>query len=87
LINSGRGPLVDEAALVEALKTGHFGGAGLDVYEFEPKISKRLMTLPNVTLLPHLGSATIESRTAMGLRVKENLDCFFKTGKPRDPVF
>lgn len=86
LINTGRGKLVDEAALVKALASGHLGGAGLDVYEAEPELAKGLAGLENVTLLPHLGSATYETRTAMGLRVKENLDAFFATGKPRDPV-
>ncbi len=86
LINTGRGKLVDETALVEALKSGHLGGAGLDVYEAEPELAIGLSELENVTLLPHLGSATWETRTAMGLRVKENLDAFFATGKARDPV-
>ncbi len=87
LVNTGRGALIDEGALVWALQEGHLGGAGLDVYEFEPNLAAGLATLENVTLLPHLGSATVETRTAMGLRVKENLDRFFKTGKPKDPVF
>lgn len=86
LINTGRGKLIDEAALVEALKSGHLGGAGLDVYEAEPALAKGLAGFENVTLLPHLGSATFETRTAMGLRVKENLDQFFKTGVAKDPV-
>jgi len=86
LINTGRGKLVDETALVEALKSGHLGGAGLDVYEAEPELAIGLSELENVTLLPHLGSATWETRTAMGLRVKENLDAFFATGRPKDPV-
>lgn len=87
LINSSRGALVDETALVKALKQGPLAGAGLDVYEFEPKLAKGLQTLDNVTLLPHLGSATKETRTAMGLRVKQNLDAFFATGTPKDPVY
>ncbi len=86
LINTGRGKLVDEVALVEALKSGYLGGAGLDVYEAEPELSAGLSELKNVTLLPHLGSATFETRTAMGLRVKENLDAFFATGQPKDQV-
>ena len=86
LINTSRGGLVDEAALVSALKTGGLGGAGLDVYEFEPDLAEDLKGLENVTILPHLGTATRETRTAMGLRVKANLDAFFKTGKPLDGV-
>ena len=86
LINTSRGGLVDEAALVSALKTGRLGGAGLDVYEYEPKLAAGLAGLENVTILPHLGTATRETRTAMGLRVKANLDAFFKTGKPLDGV-
>jgi len=77
LINSARGDIVDEAALVEALKAGTIRGAGLDVYEREPKIGAELRSLPNVCLLPHLGSATTETRVAMGMTVVENLDAFF----------
>ena len=66
LINAARGPVVDEAALVEALKSGHLSGAGLDVYEREPQLAPGLVDLPNVTLLPHLGSATVEARGRMG---------------------
>jgi glyoxylate reductase len=65
LVNTSRGPVVDEAALVEALRSGHLGGAGLDVYEREPQLAPGLSELPNATLLPHLGSATVETRGRM----------------------
>ncbi len=78
LINTSRGPVVDEAALVEALETEMIAGAGLDVYEEEPRVHPGLLTRENVVLLPHLGSATVESRIAMGLRAIENLEAHFK---------
>jgi lactate dehydrogenase-like 2-hydroxyacid dehydrogenase len=86
LVNTARGPVVDEAALVQALTERRIAGAGLDVYEEEPKVHPGLVALDNVVLLPHLGSATQETRTDMGMRVAQNLEAFF-AGKPlRDPV-
>jgi glyoxylate reductase len=73
LINAARGGIVDEQALIDALSRGVIAGAGLDVYAGEPVIDPRLLALPNVTLLPHLGSATIESRNAMGDKVIANI--------------
>lgn len=86
LINTARGNLVDEVALIEALKSGRLAGAGLDVYVGEPKVSPELLALENVVTLPHLGSATIETRTAMGMRAIENLDAFFVGRLVLDPV-
>ena len=76
-INVGRGASVDEQALIKALETGQIAGAGLDVYKNEPNIPEPLKRLNNVTLLPHTGSATIESRRAMGKLVIDNLAAFF----------
>jgi glyoxylate reductase len=73
LINTARGPIVDEGALVEALKTGIIAGAGLDVYEQEPALHSGLAQLKQVVLLPHLGSATLHARTQMGLVCLENI--------------
>jgi lactate dehydrogenase-like 2-hydroxyacid dehydrogenase len=86
LINTARGDVVDEAALVEALSDGTITGAGLDVYEREPQITPALLTMENVVLLPHLGSATTETRVAMGMRALENLRLFFKGAPLRDRV-
>lgn len=76
LVNIARGDVVEEAALVEALEAGRIAGAGLDVYEFEPRVSPRLMALENVTLLPHLGTAAEEVRTEMAMRAFRNLVAF-----------
>lgn len=86
LINNARGDIVDEAALVAALKHGTIAGAGLDVFEREPTVSPELLTMDNVVLLPHIGSATHESRVAMGLRALDNLKTFFAGSPPRDRV-
>lgn len=81
LINVARGDVVDEAALIAALQAGRIGGAGLDVYEHEPRVPAALTALQNVTLLPHLGTATEEVRDAMGLMAVENLRAF-RDGTP-----
>ena len=86
LINTGRGPLVHEADLVTALKTGQIAGAGLDVYEFEPRLAAGMATLENVTILPHIGTATIETRDDMAMRVIANIDQFCHDGTLLDPV-
>ena len=86
LVNTARGSVVDEAALAEALAAGRIGAAGLDVYEREPEVEPRLLSLPNVVLLPHLGSATIEARTAMGMQAAGNLEDYFAGREPRNRV-
>lgn len=86
LVNTARGDIVDEGALAEALWDGALGAAGLDVYEREPGIDPRLLDLDNVVLLPHLGSATRETRSAMGHRMLDNLEDFFGGREPRDRV-
>ena len=86
LINTARGDVVDETALVEALADGTIAGAGLDVFEKEPQVSPGLLAMENVVLLPHLGSATTETRVAMGMRALENLRLFFSGAPVRDRV-
>lgn len=86
LVNTARGTVVDEAALAKALAEGRIAAAGLDVYEQEPKVHPALLALENVVLLPHLGSATRETRVAMGMRVADNLDRFFAGEAPTDRV-
>ncbi len=86
LINTSRGDVVDEAALIAALKAGRIAGAGLDVFEREPSVPEELKALENVVLLPHLGSATLATRTAMGMRVLKNLDAFFAGQEVPDRV-
>lgn len=86
LINTARGEVVDEHALAQALWFGTIGGAGLDVFEREPSVPADLLGADNLVLLPHLGSATRETREAMGFRVLENLADFFAGKSPRDKV-
>jgi lactate dehydrogenase-like 2-hydroxyacid dehydrogenase len=86
LINTARGDVVDEDDLIAALEAGTIGGAGLDVFENEPSVPAALSTRENVVLLPHLGSATIETRVAMGMRAIDNLEAFFGGTAPRDRV-
>lgn len=87
LINTARGALIDEAALVEALASGHLGAVGLDVYEFEPDVNNKLLEFSNVTLLPHIGSSTTECRQDMARSVFLNMKSFLETGKPVNSVF
>jgi lactate dehydrogenase-like 2-hydroxyacid dehydrogenase len=86
LINTARGSVVDEHALADALARGVIAAAGLDVYEGEPAVHPALCSLENVVLLPHLGSATLETRTAMGMRAADNLDAFFSGNPPPNRV-
>jgi glyoxylate reductase len=86
LINTARGPVVDEAALVAALTAGHLAGAGLDVYEREPAIHPGLRTLPNVVTLPHVGSATLATRIRMGMVCLDNLVAVFEGKTPPNQV-
>lgn len=86
LINVSRGSVIDEDALIEALEQGVIAGAGLDVYADEPRVPERLLALEQVVLLPHLASATHETRQAMAELVLENLDAYFSTGAVRAAV-
>jgi len=82
LINTARGPLVDESALCDALESHQLGGAGLDVYEDEPEVNPRLRTMPNVVLAPHIGSATFETRTAMARIAATDVARFLRGERP-----
>lgn len=86
LINIARGDVVEEAALIDALQQGRIAGAGLDVYEFEPRVPAALCAMENVTLLPHLGTAALEVREAMGLMAVDNLIAFFDGRDPPNRV-
>lgn len=84
LVNTGRGPLIDESALVQNLREGHLAAAGLDVFEFEPEVSQGLLELDGVTVLPHIGSATSECRVDMALSVFANIESFLQSGMAID---
>jgi lactate dehydrogenase-like 2-hydroxyacid dehydrogenase len=86
VVNTARGAIVDEDALIAALRVGRVAAAGLDVYKNEPHIRPEFSELDNVFLLPHVGSATRETRDAMGFRALDNLDAFFAGREPRDRV-
>jgi lactate dehydrogenase-like 2-hydroxyacid dehydrogenase len=86
LINTGRGPLVDEEALADALESGHLAGAGLDVHEHEPQVNERLRASDRVVLLPHIGSAGAATRDAMGLLAVRNVEAVLAGGRPITPV-
>ncbi|MGH6875015.1 MAG: 2-hydroxyacid dehydrogenase [Aestuariivirgaceae bacterium] len=84
IVNSARGDIVNDDDLIAALESGKLAAAGLDVFRNEPNIDSRFREIDNVFLLPHLGSATPNTRTAMGMRAVDNLEAFFHTGKPHD---
>ena len=86
LINVSRGTVIDETAMIEALQSGGLGWAGLDVFEAEPKVPQALRDLPNVVLLPHVGSATLETRAAMGALTVDNLLQHLNSGTVISPV-
>jgi glyoxylate reductase len=84
VVNSARGDIVDDEALIAALGSGRLAAAGLDVFRGEPAIDPRYRRLDNVFLMPHLGSATPATRSAMGMRAIDNLEAFFRGERPRD---
>jgi len=86
LVNTARGEIIDEPAMIDALAHGRIAGAGLDVYRHEPEIDPRLLALPNVVLLPHMGSATYEGREASGNRVIANIRAWADGHRPPDQV-
>ncbi len=86
VVNTARGALIDEAALIAALRSGKISAAGLDVFAHEPGGNPEFASLSNIFMLPHIGSATFETRDAMGFRALDNLDAFFSGKEPRDRV-
>jgi lactate dehydrogenase-like 2-hydroxyacid dehydrogenase len=86
LINTARGEIIDESALATLLAEGGIAGAGLDVFEFEPRINPKLLNLPNAVLLPHQASATLEGRIDMGEKVIINIRTWMDGHKPPDRV-
>jgi lactate dehydrogenase-like 2-hydroxyacid dehydrogenase len=85
VINTGRGSLIDEHELAEALHAGRLAGAGLDVFEFEPTVDPLLLNAPNTLLLPHIGSATTETRRSMGMMAANAIEAILK-GKSWDSI-
>ncbi|HEY2661173.1 MAG TPA: D-glycerate dehydrogenase [Caulobacteraceae bacterium] len=86
IVNTARGEVIDEASMANMLAEGALGGAGLDVFEHEPAINPKLLKLPNVVLLPHMSSATVEGRIEMGEKVMINIKTFLDGHKPPDRV-
>lgn len=86
LVNAARGAIIDDDALVEALASRKLRAAGIDAYNHEPQVDPRIVKLANTFLMPHIGSATAETRDAMGYRALDNLDAFFAGKEPRDRV-
>jgi glyoxylate reductase len=86
LVNTARGEIVDEAALAILLTEGKIGGVGLDVFEHEPEVDPRLLKHPRAVLLPHLGSATLETRVAMGEKMIINIKAYMDGHRPPDRV-
>ena len=84
--NSARGDMIEDDAMIQALQSGKIFSLGLDVYNGEPNIHPGYLTLPNVFVLPHLGSSTVDTRTAMGNLAVSNLEEFFKTGKCKNMI-
>ncbi len=87
IVNTARGAVIKESDLVKALKTGLIQGAALDVYEFEPKVTPELLKLPNTVLLPHIASASIETRSKMAEMAAKNIIAVLKGKKPLNPIF
>jgi lactate dehydrogenase-like 2-hydroxyacid dehydrogenase len=86
-VNAARGGLVDESALIAALQSGHLYAAGLDVFRNEPEYDRRFAALPNTFLVPHMGSATVETRNAMGFRALDNIAAVLAGKPPIDPIW
>ena len=86
IVNTSRGPIIEEKALAKALESGHLGGAGLDVYEFEPEVIPSLLSMKNVVLAPHIGSATKQTRGAMAEMAANNVIAVLSGKKPNNPV-
>ena len=86
LVNTARGAVVDEEALMAALDSGKLAAAGLDVFQVEPGGNPKLAAYENIFMLPHIGSATFETRDAMGFRALDNLEAYFRDEEPGDKV-